>query len=151
MKIRILLAFTFLVLFSVNNYAQNDWKLDYDQALELAKAEKKPVLILFTGSDWCPPCKMLHSAIFHSKEFEEWAKDHLVMVLADFPKRRKNQLPLEQRIKNKNLADKFGLEGFPTVFILDYNGNILDKKVGYRGESPKEYIQNIIQKTKNIH
>ncbi|HEB62690.1 MAG TPA: thioredoxin family protein [Bacteroidetes bacterium] len=151
MKIKILLAFTFVVLFSINNYAQNNWKLDYDEALELAKIEKKPVLILFTGSDWCPPCKRLHSAIFHSAEFENWAKDHLILVLADFPRRRENQLPKEQKIKNNNLAKKFGLRGFPTVFLVNNYGKILDKKVGYGGESPKEYIQNIIQKTNSIH
>ena len=107
-------------------------------------------MILFTGSDWCPPCKRLHAAIFHSEEFEKWAKKNLVMVLADFPRRRQNQLPQEQKIKNNELATKFGIRGFPTVLILDTEGKVLDKKVGYRGESPKEYIQNIIEKTKDI-
>jgi thioredoxin-related protein len=152
MKIKILLIFAFVGFLSISNYAQNDWKLDYDNAIELAKTEKKPVLILFTGSDWCPPCKKLHSAIFHSKEFEEWAKDNLIMVLADFPRMSKNQLPKEQRIKNENLAKKYKIRGLPTVLLLSNYGKILDRKTGYRGETPKEYINNIIQKTKNsIH
>ncbi len=151
MKIRILIAFTFVVLFSFNNYAQNDWKLDYNQALELAKSEKKPILVLFTGSDWCPPCMLLHKYIFHTDEFEKWSKDHLIMVLADFPRLRKNQIPEEQAKKNEKLAKKFKVKVLPTVFLLNNYGKVLDKKVGYNGETPKEYIQNIIQKTNSIH
>lgn len=151
MKMKFILSILFVLSFTVMNFAQNDWKLDYDEALATAKTEKKPVLILFTGSDWCPPCKRLHSAIFHNKQFEDWAKDNLIMVLADFPRRKENQLPVEQKVKNNNLAKKFGIRGFPTVLILNTYGKVLDKKVGYGGESPKEYIQNIVSKTKNLH
>ncbi len=152
MKTKILIAFLFIAFFSINNYAQNDWKYDYDKALELAQSEKKPVLILFTGSDWCPPCKRLHAAIFHSEEFEKWAKNNLIMVLADFPRMQKNQLSKEQSKKNENLAKKFNIRGLPTVILLNNYGKILYRTSGYRGESPKEYINNIIEKTKNsIH
>ena len=130
--------------------AQNNWNVDYNKAMAKAKVEKKPVLVLFTGSDWCPPCHILESRIFESKKFEDYAKDNLILVMADFPKRKQNQLSIEQQQKNNKLAVKFGIRGFPTVLLLDTNGKVLDKKVGFGGETPEQYIQNIKNKTKDI-
>ena len=42
--------------------AEIKWQNDMTQAAELAKKEKKPILILFTGSDWCPPCMKMAPA-----------------------------------------------------------------------------------------
>ncbi|MBK7095825.1 MAG: thioredoxin family protein [Saprospiraceae bacterium] len=131
-------------------FSQTNWTLNYDNSLVTAKKDHKPVLLLFTGSDWCPPCKMLEKNILASPEFEEYANKNLVLVKADFPRRPENQLSEKQRSHNDNLNRKFGIRGFPTVLILDYEGNELNRVVGYPGTSASVFIQNIVEKTKEI-
>ncbi len=93
------------------------WLTDFEAAKAQARSENKLLLINFTGSDWCPPCMMLEKAVFAKPEFRDYAANHLVLLEVDFP-RRKN-LSAEQRAANKKLAQKYGIEGFPTVIVLD--------------------------------
>ncbi len=150
MKLKLTLLLSVVLLGANIAFGQVNWTTDFESSLTKAKEEKKPLLILFTGSDWCPPCKMLHKKIFDSKEFEEYAKDNIVLVKADFPKRTKNQLSPELKKKNELLARKFGVRGFPTVLILDNSGKVIDKKVGHTRLSPDEYINEIKEKAKLI-
>lgn len=118
--------------------ADATWLTDLDKAKATAKEEKKLVLMDFTGSDWCPPCKALHSKVLTSKEFTDFAKENLVLVEVDFPQRKK--LPEAQQKANETLAKQFEIEGFPTIVVLDPNGKQLSKNVGYSGESAKEFV-----------
>jgi thioredoxin-related protein len=93
------------------------WSTDLDKAIEQAKAENKSVLIEFTGSDWCPPCIAMRKNVFSKKEFVDAASKKFVLVELDFPKGDKD---LSE--KNQPLADKFRIEGFPTVVLLDSEG-----------------------------
>lgn len=115
-----------------------EWLTDLSKALDKAKADKKMVLMDFTGSDWCPPCKALHKTVLTSPEFEAYAKTNLELVEVDFP----NDKPQTEELKasNKALSKKYEIEGFPTVIVLDGEGKQLSKKVGYDGESPKDFI-----------
>lgn len=143
--------FILFLLFSVALiHAQANWTNNFDKSFAEAKKEKKPLLVLFTGSDWCPPCKMLEKNIFSSSEFEEYAKKNLVLMKADFPRRPENQLPKEQQQLNQDLSQKYGIRGFPTVIIIDNSGKELDRSVGYRGNTATEYINNIKELTKNM-
>ncbi len=99
------------------------WLTDFDAAKAQARSEKKLLLMNFTGSDWCPPCMMLEKAVFAKPEFRGYAAEHLVLLEVDFP-RRKN-LSDEQRTANTALAQKYGIEGFPTVIVLDPGGEPL--------------------------
>lgn len=109
--------------------AGKDWHKNYDDALAKAKAEGKHVLIEFHGSDWCPPCIKLNNEVLTQDAFKQLADEELVLVDADFP--RKSELPEGQRAHNEALARKFGIEAFPTVLILDADGQVLDKMVGF--------------------
>src|SRR5882757_7841590 len=113
--------------------AEPEWLTDLSKAEGRAKGEKKLVLMDFTGSDWCPPCKALHKNVLSSKEFEDFAKDNLVLVVVDFPHGKK--LPVEQQRSNDALAKKYNIEGYPTVIVLDGTGKQISKDVGYSGES----------------
>ncbi len=93
------------------------WSTDLDKAIEQAKAENKSVLVEFTGSDWCPPCIAMRKNVFSKKEFVDAASKKFVLVELDFPKGDKD---LSE--KNQPLADKFRIEGFPTVVLLDSEG-----------------------------
>jgi protein disulfide-isomerase len=126
--------------------AEATWLTDLAKAQAQAKQEKKLVLMDFTGSDWCPPCKALHREILTSQEFVDFAKDNLVLVVVDFPNGKK--LPAEQTSANNALAKKYQIQGFPTVIVLDGSGKQLSKDVGYNsGGSPKDYVAKL-QKVK---
>lgn len=118
-----------------------EWLTDLPKAISLAKADKKMVLMDFTGSDWCPPCKALHDKVFTSKEFEGYATTNLVLVVVDFPQAKPQTEELKKA--NQELHDKYKVEGFPTVIVLDSDGSQISKQLGYEDESPKEYIARI--------
>jgi thioredoxin-related protein len=118
--------------------AEGTWLTDYENAQKKAKEEKKLLLLDFTGSDWCPPCKLLHKNVFSKKEFLDFAKDHLVLMEIDFPNHKKQSKELEAA--NKKLAAKYEIEGFPTIIVQDAEGKTLSKEVGYPGLDAKDYV-----------
>ena len=93
------------------------WSTDLDKALKQAKTENKCVLVEFTGSDWCPPCIAMRKNVFSKKEFIEAASKNYILVELDFPKGDK-----ELKKKNQPLAEKYKIEGFPTVILLTPEG-----------------------------
>ncbi len=117
-----------------------EWESDWQTATTLAKQNQQNILLVFSGSDWCAPCIKLDKSIWQSPIFQEYAKDHWTMLRADFPRKKANQLPDDQKNKNSQLADKYNKNGyFPLVLLLDYNGKVLGQ-TGYKNISPKEYI-----------
>ena len=93
---------------------------DMDEALSLARAQGKVVLADFTGSDWCPPCQMLHHQVFETEAFKEFAADKLVFLTLDFPKFKPQDPKVTEA--NEKLSEKFKVEGYPTVILLDVDG-----------------------------
>jgi thiol:disulfide interchange protein len=106
------------------------WSTDLDKALADAKAGKKSVLVEFTGSDWCPPCIAMRKNVFSKKEFVQAASKNFILVELDFPKADK-----ELADKNKPLAEKYKIEGFPTVILLNSEGKEFDRF--FASEFPK--------------
>src|ERR1700753_3632298 len=99
------------------------WLGDFSVAKKEASQEHKLIMINFSGSDWCGPCIRLRKEILESQAFETYAADHLVLVRADFPRQKKNQLSKEQVKLNETLADKYNAEGkFPFTLLVDENG-----------------------------
>lgn len=130
----------FLFVFTSLAATAQTWKTDINEAKEQAKQEHKEILLVFQGSDWCAPCIKLDREIWTSSEFKEYAKEHYVLVKADFPRRSKNQLEPAQQEKNNKLAEKYNQQGyFPLVVVMDEEGQVLGK-TGYKKLSPKEYI-----------
>ena len=114
------------------------WLTDLDAAKAQGVKENKPVLVDFTGSDWCPPCKALHKAVFESSEFAEAAKGY-VLVELDFP-RNKPQTP-ELKAKNREWQQKYAVNSFPTVLLLDArSGDAFGRVGGFGGQTAKEYL-----------
>ena len=122
------------------------WQTDFSKAQAQAKSEKKMVLMDFNGSDWCPPCKALRKTVLNSQEFKDFAKDNLVLVDVDFPHQKQQTEELKKA--NKALAEKFSIEGYPTVIVLSPDGKELKKMVGYDGQSAKEFVADL-QKLKS--
>ncbi len=106
------------------------WTDNFTAAVGKAKAEKKPILALFTGSDWCPPCQQLEKNILLQPAFKDFAKKHLVTLFLDFPRDAK----LDDGVKKQNddLAKKFSVEAYPTILVLSADGEKeLWKELGY--------------------
>lgn len=97
--------------------APEGWHTDVDAAIALAEKENKAVLLEFTGSDWCPPCIAMQKNVFSKDEFLKEASKDFVLVYLDFPK---GDEALAK--KNEPLAQKYKIEGFPTVILLDAEG-----------------------------
>lgn len=137
----------------VSNAAQDShlkfegWDTNLKVSLEKGKESKKNILLLFTGSDWCPPCKMLESKIFRSEIFKDYASKNLELLVIDFPKYTK--ISEEQSAYNESLSDKFRIEGFPTMVFLDPNENELTR-MGYMGDDAEQFIQRYERKIKSV-
>lgn len=130
-----------IVFLSMNGLFSQNWLTDLDDAKEISKEKELPILLVFSGSDWCGPCIKLDRNIWQTKEFVDYSKEHFVLLRADFPRSRNNQLSAVQMKKNEALAEKYNTRGFfPLVVLLDSNGNVLGT-TGYKDVSPTEYIK----------
>jgi thioredoxin-related protein len=141
MKIaRSLIASLLLVGFGLSPApASDEWQTDYKAALAEASKENKMVLLDFTGSDWCGWCIKLVKDTFSQPEFQKFADKHLVLVELDFPN-GKPQSP-EVKLQNHQLSEKFGVEGFPTLVLLDSKGKEVARNVGYLAGGPEAFIK----------
>lgn len=117
--------------------AQLDWLTDFEVAKAKARSEDKLLFIDFTGSDWCPPCIMLKKEVFSQPEFADYAAQNLVLLEVDFPRRKEQSA--EQKAANQMLAQQFGIEGFPTIVVLDGSGKIRGQ-LSYMPGGPKAFI-----------
>ena len=121
------------------------WITSYDGALELAKKEDRPILINFTGSDWCGWCKKMDKETYSQSAFENYAKNNLVLLYVDFPSGKPQTSALEKQ--NDSLKSKFGVRGYPTQVLLSPDGKLLWKNPGYLKGGPGALISNIKQAT----
>jgi thioredoxin-related protein len=103
--------------------AEISWLTDYQQAQQQAKANHKLLLLDFTGSDWCGWCMRLRKEVFSKPEFHDYANKNLVLMEVDFPRAKEQTRDL--RLQNQNLAQRFGVEGFPTIVVLNGEGKII--------------------------
>jgi protein disulfide-isomerase len=129
MKKSLMILFSFVAFGALAVAADGTWLTNYDEALAKAKAEGKVLLVEFHGSDWCPPCIKLNAEVLSKEAFKTFAQDELVLLNVDFP--RRTPLSDEQRSHNEALAEKFGLQGVPMVLLIDGEGTVLDKMVGF--------------------
>ncbi|TRZ43624.1 thioredoxin family protein [Robertkochia solimangrovi] len=138
-----ILLLTIIALFSITGLHSQEWYNDLDTAKEMAVTKDEPIILVFQGSDWCAPCIKLDRQIWSTEEFRNYARDHYIMLKADFPRKSKNQLPNEQAKKNEALAARYNKSGyFPFVVILDHQGEVLGE-TGFKNMSPQDYINHI--------
>ncbi|WP_422861534.1 thioredoxin family protein [Flagellimonas sp. W118] len=120
---------------------QAQWLSNFDMALKEADKENRPIILVFSGSDWCGPCIRFKRSILDSEEFMNYSESNYVLYNADFPRKKKNELPVELSNSNKSLAAEFNPSGyFPLVVVLDKDKSILGKTGFDRRNSPKEFI-----------
>ncbi|MFZ0490656.1 MAG: thioredoxin family protein [Salegentibacter sp.] len=135
------LLFSLVFLFTALAANAQEWQTDLKTAENIAQKENKEIILVFQGSDWCAPCIKLDREIWSTDKFQDYASEHYVLLLADFPRKKKNQLSPEQQEKNKKLAATYNQQGFfPLVVVLNEKGKVLGK-TGYKKTSPEEYIE----------
>jgi len=113
--------------------SEHGWQLSYDEALKEAKESGKPILIDFTGSDWCGWCVQLHKEVFSKPEFERWAEENVVLLELDFPRNKPQSAALKSQ--NSRLQQQFNIRGFPTIVFVDGNERELGR-YGYDRGGP---------------
>ena len=118
--------------------AESGWLDDYKKAQQEAKASNKFLLLDFTGSDWCGWCKKFDKEILSQSQFQDYARENLVLVELDFPQ-AKPQSP-ELRRQNQELANQYQVQGFPTIVVLNGDGQKLWQYDGYFSDGPAAFI-----------
>ncbi len=118
--------------------AELKWHTKYEDALAEAKKTKKVILADFTGSDWCGWCIKLKKEVFNTPEFEKWAKANVVLLELDFPQKKKQPAAIEKQ--NEKLAEKYKIEGFPTILFMDATGKEV-ARYGYDSGGPANWTK----------
>ena len=123
--------------------AEEGWLVDFAAAKEQAAKEGKDILMEFTGSDWCPPCKALKSAVLDSEVFKTKAPEKFILLKIDNPRDKSKQTPAEIAQYTK-LAGEFKIQGVPTIILADAKGRPYSKTVGFGGQKADEYVDKLV-------
>lgn len=119
-----------------------EWIADFDKAVEVAKAQKKHMLVDFTGSDWCGWCKKLHAEVFAQPEFVAAAPKDFVLVALDYPHAPEIKAKVPNPQRNAELAAKYGIQGYPTIMILSPEGEVV-AQTGYQKGGATAYLEHL--------
>ena len=122
------------------------WTMDFDAAVKLAGEKKLPLILNFTGSDWCGWCKLMDKNVFAEEAWKTYAKENVLLVTLDFPQ-DKSVVPEKYVARNKALQEKFGVRGYPTYVVLDNDG---DTKLGQLGAGRDKTPSSFIEEFKGV-
>ncbi|MGE0494251.1 MAG: thioredoxin family protein [Vulcanimicrobiota bacterium] len=112
------------------------WLTSYEEAVQQSKETGKPILMDFTGSNWCGWCIKLRKEVFDTPEFAKWADENVVLLELDFPQ-GVEQAP-ELKAQNQALLEKYQVEGFPTILFVTSEGKVLGR-YGYDAGGPANW------------
>ncbi len=122
----------------------SNWLTDFEQAKREAKKNNRLIILNFSGSDWCAPCIQMKKDVFDKPAFQDYASQNLILVSADFPRHKKNQLDAQQQAHNEKLADLYNPKGqFPLTLLLDANGRVIHEWDGSKGMSAEAFVKQL--------
>ncbi len=132
-----------LMLFCCSFLAAADlkWMTNFQEATTLSKESNKPVVILFTGSDWCAWCTKAEKEIFNTPDFQAATLNKFLFVKADFP--LNTDLPLDLVIQNEKLKNQYGVKGFPTIVVISPSGEVLGS-LGYKEGGGAKFAETLL-------
>lgn len=148
-RIPITIGVTF-ILFTLVLHIQSEAQVfqHADSAFSASSEQGKPLLLIFSGSDWCPNCRRLEKSVLNTPEFSNYLKDNIILLKADFPQRKKQEAALKEQ--NEQLAEQYNPQGlFPTLVLFKPGGN---KKsyIGYKNQTPDEFIDILNKQIQNF-
>ncbi len=131
---------------TLTEYNAGEWIEDYAAALKFSQELSKPILVNFTGSDWCSWCIKLSNEVFSKPAFMNYAKENLILLKLDFPR----NIPQSANIKaqNQEAQRKYGIRGYPTIVLID----ALEREIGragYQPGGPENYVKLLESMIKN--
>jgi protein disulfide-isomerase len=129
-----------LLATDATKYEVGAWTESWDLALAASKELKRPVLVNFTGSDWCSWCIKLVNEVFSKDEFQNYAKENLILLKLDFPKNIAQTEALKKQ--NNALQKQFGIQGFPTILLMDSDGKEINR-TGYQQGGAAAYVKHL--------
>ena len=150
MNFRPILAIS-LALLGASSFAADKWLTSYTDAVAQSKKTGKPVMAYFTGSDWCVWCHRLDDEVLDTPTFAKWADKNVVLLKLDFP--QTFHLSSDLTAQNTSLQEKYHVDGYPTVHILDYKGDDVANQ-GYEEGGPNPWdghLQSKITDWMNSH
>ncbi len=112
------------------------WETNINKAIEVSNKTKKPMLLFFTGSDWCGWCIRLQNEVLKTAEFAKWATENVVLVELDYP--RRTDQPAEIKRQNAELQNSFQVQGYPTIWIT--NATKKDGKTNFEQLGSTGYV-----------
>ena len=118
-------------------HANDAWLTSYGDALEMAEDTGRPVLTIFTGSDWCPHCRTLEDNVLETNAFLDWAEDNVVLLTIDLPQ---HGISHAVRSERSQVCIKYGVRTFPSALLIDSDGEQIVVKKGYRGQSASTWV-----------
>jgi thioredoxin-related protein len=143
--VRVALAAVIFTL-AGNASAEEGWLVSFEKAKEQAAKEGKPILMEFTGSDWCPPCKALHKNVLVKDVFKKEMPKHFVLLKLDNPKDKSKQTP-EEIEQYKKLSKEYKITGVPSILLSDTGGKVFYRTSGYGGQAAKVWVDDMVAKT----
>ncbi|MDY0781092.1 thioredoxin family protein [Tenacibaculum sp. IB213877] len=124
------------------------WEVTFKDAVKKARKERKPILIYFTGSDWCGPCMRLDKDLFHTEKFKQFADENMILYMADYPRNRDLVTP-ENKSTNEELSARYAQTSFPTLIMINDKGEVLGRKNGsYMTEYYYPFFEETIKRNK---
>ena len=130
-------AVTLVILQAVAGAAETPWLTDYQEALQAAEQTGRPILTVFTGSDWCVHCRTLEEKVLHTETFQDWATERVVLLMIDLPQQGITQ---ETRRSRSQVCIKYGVRTFPSVLLLNADGSRITGQNGYGGQSAATWV-----------
>ncbi len=124
-----------------------EWENNFKIAINKSHEEGKLILMFFTASDWCEPCKQLEKEVFETPEFENYAKENFILFKADYP-RNTDLVDANTRLSNAKLSKNFRQYSFPTILIIDAQNNIYGSRKGKYTDSYFGFFNDAISKVK---
>ena len=140
---RIVLTLLAVAGFSLTTAADEGWLVDFEKAKAQAAQEGKVLLMEFTGSDWCPPCKALHRNVLVKDVFKKEMPKHFVLLKLDSPRDKSKQTPAEIA-QYKKLSAEYKVTGVPSIFLTNSKGEPFYKSSGYGGQQAKEWVEAMV-------
>jgi thioredoxin-related protein len=133
-----LAAAVFIALAVAGSALANDrWLRNYDDAMRAAEQTGRPVLTIFTGSDWCPHCVTLEKKVLDSQQFLAWAENRVVLLMIDLPQQGISQ---EERHARSRVCIKYGVRTFPNTVLIAPDGAKIMAQSGYHGQTPEAWL-----------
>ncbi|MFM1902342.1 MAG: hypothetical protein RLZZ440_242 [Planctomycetota bacterium] len=117
--------------------AEARWLDQYDEALAAAEETGRPVLVVFTGSDWCQHCRTLERNVLETETFRDWAEDRVVLLLVDLPQAG---ISLEERKARSKICVRYGVRSFPSTVLVAPDGTKITAQAGYHGQTASTYV-----------